>query len=96
MVGRGHVTARRRREKIYVLADKTVVSCEEVNTGSGEEKVSSFTTVEGIFALYTELLITGEAQIEAGWSVFRDTVLGGTFSKDTLFQFCYFMVDASL
>lgn len=51
--------------------------------------------MEGIFALYTELLITGEAQIEAG-SVFRDTVLGGTFSKDTLFQFCYFMVDASL
>lgn len=39
MVGRGRVTARRRREKIYVLADKTVVSCEEVNTGSGEEKV---------------------------------------------------------
>lgn len=52
--------------------------------------------MEGIFALYTELLITGEAQIEAGWSIFRDTVLGGTFSKDTLFQFCYFMVDASL
>ena len=52
--------------------------------------------MEGIFALYTELLITGEAQIEVGFSIFRDTVLGGTFSKDTLFQFCYFMVDASL
>lgn len=52
--------------------------------------------MEGIFALYTELLITGEAQIEAGWSLFRDTVLGETFSKDTLFQLCNFMVDAPL
>ena len=38
----------------------------------------------------------GGASEETRWSAFRDAVLDGRFSKDTLFQFCYLMVDTSL
>lgn len=49
---RGHVITKRKREKVRVFPDKTEVSCEEANDGSGQGK--TFRTLQQWEGFFTE------------------------------------------
>lgn len=53
----------------------------------------------GVFHGALKLLVVGMGvggHVQAGWSTHRDAILNWRFSKETLFQFCCFMVGTSL
>lgn len=59
------------------------------------EHYSSGRVFHGALKLFVIGMGVG-GHVQAGWSALRDAMLNWRFSKETLFQFCSFMVGTAL